>query len=159
MSIKSEFFDWLDNYYLNVSSTVTLKQALMMPQKEGKYSLRSIQPDDMKKTGWLLRDRFLKKLFGTRNYKNKRLPAFLVFVEGDKFKRFHLHILTKKPAEISDLEFENIFKSTAWNLDWVYTEIKIKDITYNTPREVIKYDLKTGIDAFISEASFIPQFA
>ena len=109
-----------------------------------------LQPENVRKTAWLLRDRFTKKLIG----KGKRLP-FLVFVEGkDSYKREHIHIITVKPKNISLLKFDEVFQKTASKLDWVHNEIDIREIEPQTQRRVISYSLKEGVGALIPEASW-----
>ena len=159
MGIKRELIDWLDDKNLNVFVTVTLKQSELAPDKSGFYKHRPISPEDIRKTGWLIRDRVSKAVFGTRRYQNKSIPPFLVFAEGDALKRQHLHILSNKPENLSEADYSDLFNSTAKKFSWVYDEIKILPISYNSAKSVISYSLKTGFDAFIPEASFIPQYA
>ena len=140
---------WLSSPNLNVYCTVTLKQAL--PNDGG--TLTYIADCDIKRTAWLLRDRLFKATVGKK--RKDRFP-FLVFSEGGKDKRYHLHIMTLLPLGMSLVEFQDIFRHKALKLKWVYDEIDVRPIAPATESRVVSYSLKTGLDAFIPEASFIP---
>ena len=147
---------WLYSKELNIFATVTLKKRIWTANSKGEYYLEPITKEHIQKTGWMLRDRVSKVLFGTRAFKNKKIPPFLVFTENDSDNRPHLHILASKPAGMASEECDNLFRTTAQNLDWVYDQIDIRPICPSDITKVILYSLKTGFDAFIPQASFIP---
>ena len=60
---------------------------------------------------------------------------------------------------MSEQEYKNLFLSTVKNLDWVYEQIDIQFIGSQDISNIALYSLKTGTDAFIPEASFLPQVA
>lgn len=86
----------------------------------------------------------------------QRIP-FAAFLEGDSITRAHLHLLLQTRAEDSDLtNLKMLVCKIASKLECVYKEIDVQLITYGKPVFVAKYCLKTGTDAFLPNASFLP---
>ena len=146
--------DWLSKCNCDIFATVTLKQAL----RNEHDNWHRIQPESIKKTAWLLRDRVSKAVFGSSAFKKNKIAPFLVFTEGDSLKRHHLHIATQKPPNMETFEYETRFVKAARSLEWIYDQIDIRQIDYGSVEKVIAYSLKTGTEAFLPEASFVPQF-
>lgn len=141
---------WLSEKNTDLFATVTLKQAIK--KDDGTY-LR-ICSDDIRRTAWLLRDRFLRSIHGR---KQAKIEPFLVFVEGDGLmKRYHLHIALNASQKIPLEEFTLRFKETAGSLEWVFNEIDVRPIDAGTSGRVISYSLKEGISSFLPEASNVP---
>ena len=153
---KNFAMKWLYSENINLFVTVTLKKAILYPDNSNYLSLIKINEENIRQVGWLLRDRVSKAIYGTRNFKNKKIPPFLVFTESDNDGRPHLHIITVKPVCMNDDEYKDIFINIAKKLDWVYEQIDIKNIKQGDISKVISYSLKTGFDAFIPQASHIP---
>lgn len=155
--MKTDLINWLERPEIDYFLTVTLRQAVLTD--DGCW--RSITPDDVKKTAWLLRDRFSKALVGPAAFKRRRCPTFVVFAEGDgRNKRYHLHIAASKPSDVSEYDYADVFRRTAKRLDWVYDEIDIRPVDRRlggNVRAVIAYSLKEGAEAFLPEASFVPE--
>ena len=146
--MKNELKEWLSEYDIDVFATVTLKQAIRSDQ--GAWV--RIGFDNIKHTGWILRDRISKAMRSGRN-----CPPFLVFYEGDgDLKRYHLHIATKKPSDMSLVDYSDTFRRIAKRLHWVYDQIDIFQFHAAEAKSVIGYSLKEGAGAFIPEASFLP---
>ena len=157
--MRSNLIEWVYHSELDHFMTVTLRSALLTP--EGFW--RPITPEDVKRTAWLLRDRFTKALVGPAAFKRKEYPPFIAFAEGDgRDKRFHLHAVASNPLNISEFEYAELFRRTARKLDWVHSEIDVRPIekpfNINT-RSVISYCLKDGTNSFLPEASFIPDIS
>lgn len=146
--MRREFERWLSGYDFDVIVTVSLKQAL--PAQDG--TVVRISQEDVRRTGWLLRDRTTRRLFG----KKEKVP-FLVFAEnGFGEKRHHLHVLTFKPNDMDLAEYKAKFVDVARRLEWVHKEIDIRPIQGRSSPNVVKYSLKEGADALIVEASCLP---
>lgn len=144
---KTEYIRWLSNSNVDVFVTVSLKQARR--NRHGPWT--RLQYEHIQKTGWLLRDRITKAAYG-----NGIQSPFLVFFEGNgDCTRFHLHIGAVKPPGMSFDEYATLFRQKAYRLDWVYKQIKILPIAPGTHANVIAYNMKSGVGAFIPEASFI----
>jgi hypothetical protein len=62
-----------------------------------------------------------------------------------------------KPLHMSMEDFEWRFRRIAGRLDWVYDEIDFRTIQSGTARAILQYSLKEGVDAFVPEASFVPE--
>ena len=159
MTKKEIITNWLRSKKLNVFATITLKKGQETVGSKNYMAIHKLSPTEITRTGWIIRDRVSKAVFGTRAFKNKTIPPFLVFNETDKNGRPHFHILTSKPERFTDIEYDNLFRSTVKNIDWVYNEINIQIIKSDHLDNFILYSLKTGFDAFIPEASFIPNIA
>jgi hypothetical protein len=145
--LKQDLINWLSRTEFNLFITTTLRQAR---QTDDGYWQR-ISHDDIRRTGWILRDRYTKAIVG----KNRKLP-FLAFCEGDGIdKRFHLHILTATTSELTHREHADLFRKVAARMEWVYDKIDARSIKPNEHSRVIGYSLKQGIASFIPEASFI----
>jgi hypothetical protein len=146
--LKKEYRNWLASREYDLFASVTLRQGI---QRDHGTWLR-ITPEDIRKTAWLLRDRYTKALVG----KYQKLP-FLAFQEGDgRIKRYHLHIMVASTDRMTLRDQSDLFRFTAMKLDWVYNEIKIRSIKNQNTPQVISYSLKEGTGAFIPEASFVP---
>lgn len=146
--MKKEYRDWLASTEYDLFAGVTLRQGI---QRDDGTWLR-ITPEDIRKTAWLLRDRYTKALLG----KSQKLP-FLAFCEGDGFiKRYHLHIVMGSTDQMTLRDQSDLFRFTAIKFDWIYKEINICSIKNRTIPRVLNYNLKEGIGAFIPEASFVP---
>lgn len=146
--MKKDFERWLSGYDFDVIVTVSLKQAL--PAQDG--TVVRISMEDLRRTGWLLRDRSTKRFFGKR----EKVP-FLVFAEnGFGEKRHHLHILTVKPENMDLAEYSAEFVDVVRRLEWAHKEIDIRPIQRRSSPNVVKYSLKEGPDALIVEASCLP---
>jgi hypothetical protein len=92
-------------------------------------------------------------------FKKGQVPAFLVFCEGDGVaKRFHLHIVAKRPDGVSFEKYCAVFFKVSRKLDWVYDQIAILPISdpgYKCEiNKVIGYSSKLGPESFIPAASF-----
>ena len=148
--------EWLNSDQLNVFATITLKKSIWIQSFGGDYILQSITGEHIRKVGWLIRDRVSKMAYGTRAFKNKNIPPFLVFNEYDSSDRPHLHIIASMPICMDAFEYNTKFYSIANNLDWVYNQIDIRAIAKGEAIKVIRYSLKSGSEAFLPEASFIP---
>ena len=157
--MKKDLANWIGSADLNVFATVTFKKRIWVPDSKNYFCLLPVTQENISKTAWIFRDRIMKKCHGTRAFSNKDLPPFLVFFERDKNDRPHIHILTSKPWNMSEQEYKNLFLSTVKNLDWVYEQIDLQFIGSQDISNVTLYSLKTGTDAFIPEASFLPQVA
>jgi hypothetical protein len=151
--------NWLGSDCLNVFVTVTLKKSIWIENTKGEYILAPIAGEHVRKVGWLIRDRVSKMTYGTRAFKNKKVPPFLVFTEYDSSDRPHLHIIASMPSFMDENEYNANFRSIANKIDWVYNQIDIRPIAKNEVSKVIRYSLKSGFEAFIPEASFIPSIA
>jgi hypothetical protein len=103
----------------------------------------------------------MKKLVGQSQFKKGIMLPFQVYQEGDGIdQRRHLHIVTIKPFKYSKSEYENIFRSTAQKFEWIYNEIDIQFIEFQEEiKWVFDYSLKSGYDAFIPEASYVPHIS
>ena len=155
----SSLQSWLGRDELDIFATVTLRKCRWYTSNDSYFHLKSLDSDEVRKVGWLLRDRVSKAAHGSRAFKNKMLPPFLTFYELSGDNRPHFHILTSKPTSMSDEEYRDLFNSTASRLEWVYDQIDVRAIRSGDVERVISYSLKTGSEAFITEASFIPQYA
>lgn len=145
--MKQHLIDWLSTKDYDLFITASLRQAR---QTDDGYWQR-ISHDDIRRTAWILRDRYTKAVVG----KNRKLP-FLAFWEGDgSDKRFHLHILTATTKDLSHREHAESFRRVAARMEWVYDEIDARSINPNEHSRVIGYSLKQGTASFIPEASFI----
>lgn len=145
--MNKHYINWLTIEQYNIFATITLKQAFL--SDAGTW--QPLRSEDVRKTAWIFRDRFAKKLIGRK----KTLP-FLVFEEGKAdFKRNHLHIVTVMPTSFSFSKYKALFLETAAKLDWVHKEIDVREIEPKTQRRVISYSLKEGVGALIPEASWV----
>ena len=172
VALKDALLKWLEHPDLNTFITVSLKQAYspfderecireMCAQVSSRRrhalthaSWRPITTADVRKTGWLIRDRFTKAVFGARS---NRYRPFLVFAEGDgAIKRRHLHIVSVRPLEMTPAEYERLFRAKTADLDWVHDQVDFRAIETGTDGKVRSYCLKEGLDAFVPEASFVP---
>ena len=117
-----------------------------------------MEKSDVERTCKFLRDRSIKSIHGTPAYRSKSVP-FLVFSEQCLDGREHAHILTLKPSHIDEEAFKNKFTSISNKNDWVHKQIDIQHLKQqrDDPQTVIGYALKTGFDAFMPNASFVPQ--
>ena len=144
---KSYVHDFLGGCDCDVFATVTLKQADRNLLGQAHY----LGGSDHLNAAWFIRDRLRKKL------PNRSKPCtFLPFLEGEsEIKRYHLHILTQKPVLMPFEEYAEKFRSVAMKACAVYNEIDIRPIVPGSYLQVLKYSLKTGVDAFLPEASFL----
>ncbi len=111
--MKKEYRNWLSSTEYELFASVTLRQGI---QRDDGTWLR-ITPDDIRKTAWLLRDRYTKALVG------KYQIPFLAFQEGDGLiKRYHLHIMMASTDQMTLREQGDLFRFTAMKLDWVYNK-------------------------------------
>lgn len=145
--MRQDLINWLSTTECDLFITTTLRQA----RKSDDGYWQQISHDDIRRTAWILRDRYTKAVVG----KNRNLP-FLAFWEGDgSDKRFHLHILTATINDLTHREHAELFRKVAARMEWVYNEIDARSIKPNEHGRVIAYSLKQGTAAFIPEASFI----
>jgi hypothetical protein len=146
---------WLSSPDLNVFATVTLRQSRTSDGGDRRW----ITVEDVSRTAWLLRDRLTKKLLPAGALRKGCGVNFLPFREGNGTeKRFHLHIVTSMPTNMSWEEYRATFFHVSSRLDWVYDEIDLRQIGghgHDEPYRVVGYSLKEGTDAFIPEAAFV----
>lgn len=147
--MDNDLANWLSKDSYNLFITVSLRQAIQRHDGTWRY----LNSDEIKRTAWILRDRYTKAIMGKR----ARLP-FLVFCEGGSpTKRYHLHIITAAKPDVPLRNQADTFRSIAERLEWVYHEIDIRSIAPEEQERVIRYSLKEGDGAFIPEASYVPQ--
>jgi hypothetical protein len=156
--MKYQVINWLSSVRVNVFITITFKKCLATYDPRGQYILYKMEKSDVEKTSRFLRDRFIKSFHGTPAFRSKSIP-FLVFSEKNKDEREHVHILTYKPTKIDKEIFKNKLISIANKNDWVYQQINIQHLKQspNDIRNLVSYGLKTGFEAFMPNASFVPQ--
>lgn len=142
--------DWIaQSADFNALITITLKQGLADQAKS--HGLTTIKQEHCIHTAWLFRDRLSRKVHRRPKYQSS-MP-FAAFVEGDDVKRLHLHIMTACPNELAFEKFRMAVCAAAENLDWVHDRIDTRPITYGHSVYVANYCLKTGVDAFLPQAS------
>ncbi|MBS0536380.1 MAG: hypothetical protein JSR72_20200 [Proteobacteria bacterium] len=152
---KHQFSDWLcSRADFDTLVTLTLKQGL--PSGVVGAPIK-IDQRVCEHTATLFRDRMSKKLLGNSKVRAGHLIPFAAFMEGDSVIRKHLHLMMQTHAQGSDLiNLKRLVCKIAAKLDWVYNEIDVQLIRYGKPEFVANYCLKTGTDAFLPRASFLP---
>lgn len=152
---KALFADWICSHAdFDTFITLTLKQAI--PCNTYRGQLVPINRDACVKTAMIFRDRLSRNFLGTGRVRaGNRLP-FAPFVEGNQLVRTHLHFVTAKPQSVSLTDFRMEVCKVANILEWTHRHIDTRPITYGKPEFVVNYCLKTGTDAFLPEAAFLP---
>ena len=146
--LKSAYVGHVGKYGCNIFATVTLKQGLRIC--EGIY--RRIEDEDMLGIGIIIRDRLRKKLPN----RNVGYP-FLPFKEKGAFDgRHHLHIIAKMPTTMPLEDYALRFLDSANRSCWTYKIMDIRPIRAGTELNVVNYCLKTGVEAFMPEAAYLP---
>lgn len=152
-SLEQAYIDMILRRDFNSFITVTLKQGLPVNSAAGTF--RPLDDSECQRTAWYLRDRLNKKLVRKQAKQGYSLP-FAAFLEGDgHIVRTHIHILSACPSNWSWDNYTDVVRCTASKLDWVYRHVDIRPIQPDTQGIVIGYCLKSGVQAFIAEASSI----
>lgn len=153
--IKFAATRWLSRGDLNVFVTVTLKRSLMDPHG----ALRHMDGYEAERTGRIVRDRVLQAITRTGAANGREVPFYVFFETGVGNWHPHFHIVTSVPSGMTLDEYEAMFRAAVGRLHWVNEQIDFRAVTYLNDSDwqgVCHYSLKTGIDAFLPEASHVP---
>jgi len=154
-ALRSAATKWLSKYEMNVFITVTLKKTIFYSHG----ALTHIDRVEAEKTAGFIRDRFLQALSRSASIDSKTLPFFVFFESGFVSWNPHLHIGAMIPPNMDFKDYSKLFCDTVGRLHWVNEQIDIRPITYCNDEDwqgICHYSLKTGLDAFLPEASNIP---
>lgn len=153
--IREEATRWLSRSEVNVFVTVTLKRSLI----DHYGSLRHMDGYEAERTGRIVRDRVLKAITRTGAADGLALPFYVFFETGSGNWHPHFHIVSSVPSGMTLEEYKAMFCAAVGRLHWVNEQIDFRAVTYLNDSDwqgVCHYSLKTGIDAFLPEASHVP---
>ena len=152
---KTQLADWICSHAdFDTFITLTLKQGLLCKTYRGR--IVPISRGECIKTARIFRDRLSRRFLGVGRVRaGHRLPI-VAFAEGNQFIRTHLHLVMEKPKSVSLTDFRMEICAVANILEWTHHRVDTRPITYGKPEFVVNYCLKTGVDALLLEASFLP---
>ena len=156
--IRSAATKWLSSDNLNVFVTVTLKSFLRDARGFPVY----MNQVEAEKTARIVRDRILKKLRSLAGVSEADVPFLIFFEKGSSGDQFHFHIVSAIPDRLTLKDYDDMFRATVGHLHWVNKEMDFRSITYCGGEDwqgVCFYSLKSGFDAFLPSASYIPKFS